>query len=102
MTSSRVPFRGPVMAKLSVKDVNLSGKRVLLRCDFNVPLDKDLHITDDIRIRESLPTIRYLVDQGCKVIIAAHLGRPDGSIIPEMSLKPVAGRLAELLGKAVP
>ena len=90
------------MAKQSVKDVELSGKRVLLRCDFNVPLDKDLRITDDIRIRESLPTIRHLMDQGCKVIIAAHLGRPDGSIIPEMSLKPVAARLSELIGKAVP
>ncbi|HEX3316195.1 MAG TPA: phosphoglycerate kinase [Gemmataceae bacterium] len=90
------------MAKLSVKDVDLHGKRVLLRCDFNVPLDKGLHITDDIRIRESLPTLQHLIKQDCKIIIAAHLGRPDGKVVPEASLKPVASRLSELLGKAVP
>ena len=90
------------MAKLSVDQLDVRGKRVLLRCDFNVPLDKNLHITDDIRIRESLPTINHLTKNGAKVIIAAHLGRPDGKASPEASLKPVAVRLGELLGKPVP
>jgi phosphoglycerate kinase len=90
------------MAKLSVNQIDVQNKRVLLRCDFNVPLDKSLHITDDIRIRESLPTIKYLTDHGAKVIIAAHLGRPDGKVAPEASLKPVAERLGQLLGKKVP
>lgn len=90
------------MAKLSVSQIAVRGKRVLLRCDFNVPLDKSLTIADDIRIRESLPTIKHLIDNGARVIIAAHLGRPDGKPSPEASLKPVAVRLGELLGKPVP
>ena len=90
------------MAKLSVNQLEVRGKRVLLRCDFNVPLDKSQKITDDIRIRESLPTIKHLIDNGGRVVIAAHLGRPDGKPSPEASLKPVAQRLSELLGKPVP
>lgn len=91
------------MPKLSVDQIDVKNKRVLLRCDFNVPLDKKTgQITDDIRIRESLPTIKHLIAGGGKVIIAAHLGRPDGKVTSEASLKPVAIRLGELLGKAVP
>src|SRR3954453_3539666 len=90
------------MAKLSVNQIDVKGKRVLLRCDFNVPLDKSLHITDDIRIRESLPTIRHLIQGGARVVIAAHLGRPDGKRTPEFSLKPVAVRLGDFGGKPVP
>lgn len=91
------------MAKLSVNQIDVKNKRVLLRCDFNVPLDKKTgQITDDIRIRESLPTIKHLIQGGGKVIIAAHLGRPDGKVTPEASLRPIADRLSELLGKPVP
>ncbi|MDX2176977.1 MAG: phosphoglycerate kinase [Candidatus Sumerlaeia bacterium] len=89
------------MAKLSVADIDVRGKRVLLRCDFNVPLDGD-RITDDSRIVESLPTIRHLIQHGGRVVIASHLGRPDGKRTPEFSLAPVAKRLSELLGKQVP
>jgi phosphoglycerate kinase len=91
------------MPKLSVNQIDAKNKRVLLRCDFNVPLDKKTgHITDDIRIRESLPTINHLLAAGGKVIIAAHLGRPDGKVTPEASLRPVADALSNLLGKPVP
>ena len=90
------------MAKLSVRDINAAGKRVLVRCDFNVPLDENLNITDDARITESLPTIKHLLGQGAKVILASHLGRPDGQRVPSMSLAPVAKRLSELLGFDVP
>ncbi|NDD25845.1 MAG: phosphoglycerate kinase, partial [Actinobacteria bacterium] len=79
---------------------DLIGKRVILRCDLNVPLDGSL-ITDDGRIRASLPTIRYLIEQGSKVIIISHLGRPDGEVVAKYSLHPVAKRLAELLGQPV-
>ncbi len=90
------------MAKLSVDKLDVKGKRVLVRCDFNVPLDKDLQITDDARITESLPTIEHLIKGGARVILASHLGRPEGRPVPEMSLKPVADRLGDLLGKPVP
>ena len=89
------------MKKKTIKDVDLKGKRLLIRVDFNVPLDECQHITDDRRIWESLPTIRYAMDHGARVILISHLGRPKGKVIPEMSLKPVARRLGELLGKPV-
>lgn len=90
------------MAKLSVSKINVRGKRVLLRCDFNVPLDKQQRITDDARITESLPTIRLLLEGGARLIVCSHLGRPDGQRVPEMSLAPAAKRLGELLGRPVP
>ncbi len=85
------------MTKLSVTDVPVRGKRVLVRVDFNVPLDENLKITDESRIVGALPTIRYLVENGAKTILCSHLGRPKGKFVPEMSLAPVAKRLAELL-----
>jgi phosphoglycerate kinase len=88
------------MNKKSVRDVELKGKKVFVRVDFNVPLEQG-KITDDTRIRETLPTIRFLVDAGAKVILASHLGRPNGQISEELRLTPVAARLAELLGKPV-
>ncbi len=87
--------------KKTVEDIELSGKRVLARCDFNVPQDETGKITDDKRIVESLPTIRYLIGQGARVILCSHLGRPKGSVNPKYSLKPVAERLSELLKQPV-
>jgi phosphoglycerate kinase len=87
--------------KLSVKDVEVEGKRVLVRVDFNVPMDDAGNITDDRRIRASLPTIRYLLDKGASVILATHLGRPKGSVVEKLRLDPVARRLQELLGITV-
>ena len=86
--------------KKTVKDIDVSGKRVLVRCDFNVPM-KDGRITDDIRITSALPTVRYLMENNAKVILMSHMGRPKGEPKPEFSLKPVAERLSELLGKDV-
>ena len=83
--------------KKTIEDIEVKGKRVLVRCDFNVPL-KDGVITNDKRIVASLPTIKYLLDNGAKVILCSHLGRPKGEVVPEFSLKPVAARLSELLG----
>ena len=88
------------MGKKTVKDIEVSGKRVLVRVDFNVPRDKGI-ITDDTRIRAGLSTINYLIDQGAKVIIMTHLGRPKGSVKEEFRLNEVAERLGELLGKKV-
>ena len=88
------------MAKLSVRDLDVRGKRVFIRVDFNVPLKGGV-IKDDTRVRASLPTIRYVLDQGGTAICASHLGRPKGGPDPEMSLRPVATRLAELLGRPV-
>ncbi|WP_042353962.1 phosphoglycerate kinase [Bacillus rubiinfantis] len=88
------------MNKKTVKDIDVKGKRVFCRVDFNVPM-QDGKITDETRIRAALPTIQYLVDQGAKVILASHLGRPKGKVVEEMRLTPVAGRLSALLGKDV-
>lgn len=89
------------MNKKTIKDIDLTGKRVFVRCDFNVPMDENQTITDNTRIVAALPTIRYLLDQGCKIILASHLGRPKGEVKPEFSLQPVAKELAKLLGKEV-
>jgi phosphoglycerate kinase len=87
------------MSKLSIRDLDLTGKRVLIRVDFNVPLSKDEspRILDDTRIRETIPTIEYALRRKAKVILCSHLGRPKGKVVPSMSLKPVAVRLRELL-----
>lgn len=87
--------------KKTIRDIDLKGKRVLIRCDFNVPLDSNQNITDDTRIRAALPTLEYMVTQGAKVVVMSHLGRPKGKAAAEFSLAPVAVRLAELLGKQV-
>src|SRR5580700_6647639 len=87
---------------LSIRDLDLTGKRVFMRVDFNVPLAAGgKEITSDKRIRASLPTIQYALDRGAALILASHLGRPKGKPNPEMSLKPAALRLAELLGRPV-
>ncbi|CAM3920076.1 phosphoglycerate kinase [Mesobacillus thioparans] len=88
------------MNKKTVKDVDVKGKVVFCRVDFNVPM-KDGQVTDETRIRAALPTIQYLVDQGAKVLLASHLGRPKGQAVEELRLTPVAKRLSELLGKDV-
>ena len=82
-------------------DIDIRGKKVLFRFDFNVPLDSSLHITDDTRIRSVLPSINYALDEGARVILMSHLGRPKGKPVPEMSLAPVAKRLSRLLEKEV-
>ncbi|MDD4046399.1 MAG: triose-phosphate isomerase [Tissierellia bacterium] len=87
--------------KKTLKDLNLKNKKVLVRCDFNVPFDKEGNITDDIRIRASLPTIKYLLDNGAAVILLSHLGRPDGTADRKYSLQPVAQRLSSLLERGV-
>ena len=87
--------------KQILEDLTLSGKRVIIRADFNVPLDDSLQITDDTRIRSTLPTINHVVDEGAKVILCSHLGRPNGKFDPKFSLAPIAKRLQRLLGKEV-
>lgn len=90
------------MNKLTVEDIDLKGKKILVRCDFNVPQDAELNITDDTRIRASLPTIKYILGQKpAKLILMSHLGRPDGKVVAKYSLAPVAQRLKELLGQNV-
>jgi phosphoglycerate kinase len=90
------------MNKLTVRDVDVSGKRVLVRVDFNVPLDERTGaITDDGRIRAALPTIRYLIDRGARVILASHLGRPDGKVDEKLRMAVVAERLSQILGQRV-
>jgi phosphoglycerate kinase len=88
------------MNKKTIRDVDVSGKRVLMRVDFNVPL-KDGQITDDTRIRAALPTIHYVLERGGSLVLMSHLGRPKGKVVPALSLQPVAVRLGELLGKVV-
>lgn len=87
--------------KKTLKDFDFKGKKVLVRCDFNVPMDENQNITDDIRIKSSLPTVEYLIENGAKVILMSHLGRPKGEANPKYSLLPVAKRLSELLNKEV-
>src|ERR1700740_2340821 len=86
--------------KLSIKDLDIKGQRVFIRVDFNVPLKNGV-IGDDTRIKSSLPTIQYALAQGATVVLASHLGRPKGKVNPDMSLRPIADRLAQLLGKPV-
>ena len=89
------------MNKKTVKDIDLKNKKVLVRCDFNVPMDENRNITDNRRIVAALPTIKYLLEQNCKVVLCSHLGRPKGEFKPEFSLKPVAKELSKLLEKEV-
>ena len=89
------------MNKKTVKDIDLKGKKVFVRCDFNVPMDEERNITDNTRIVAALPTIKYLLEQNCKIILASHLGRPKGEVKPEYSLAPVAKELSRLLNKEV-
>lgn len=89
------------MQKKTIKDIDVAGKKVFVRVDYNVPMDKSGNITDDTRIRATLPTLNYLLEKGAALILASHLGRPKGAPVPEFSLAPVAKRLASLLGKDV-
>ena len=89
-----------MLTKKSVEDINVTGKKVLVRCDFNVPME-DGRITDDNRIVGALPTIKYLLAHNARVILCSHMGRPKGEFNPKYSLAPVAKRLSELLGKEV-
>lgn len=89
------------MNKKTVKDIDLKGKKVLVRCDFNVPMDENQNITDNTRIVAAIPTIKYLLENNCAIILCSHLGRPKGEFKPEFSLKPVAKELESLLGKEV-
>jgi phosphoglycerate kinase len=90
------------MNKQTIKDIDFKDKKVIVRVDFNVPLDDDLHITDDIRIQAAIPTIKYLLENGAhKVILMSHLGRPKGKVVESMRLNPVATRLTELLNEGV-
>ncbi|MEE9524408.1 MAG: phosphoglycerate kinase [Thermodesulfovibrionales bacterium] len=90
-----------VFGKLTVQDIDIKGKRVFIRVDFNVPLDENLNISDDRRVRSALPTINYAIDEGAKVILASHLGRPKGKVDLRYSLAPVIKRLTRLLSKDV-
>ncbi len=89
------------MNKKTVKDIDLKDKKVIVRCDFNVPQDENGKITDNRRIVSALPTIKYLLEQNCKIILCSHLGRPKGEVKPEFSLAPVATELSRLLGQEV-
>ena len=92
------------MAKKTIADIadkDIKGKKIFVRCDFNVPLDDKLNITSDKRISAALPTIKYLMERGARIILASHLGRPKGEVKKEFSLAPVQKKLAELLGKPV-
>jgi phosphoglycerate kinase len=95
-----VPIKG-IFDKLTIEDIDIKRKRVFIRADFNVPLDDNLKVTDDRRIRSTLPTINYAIDEGARVILSSHLGRPKGKPDPRLSLAPVAKRLQRLLNKEV-
>ena len=90
-----------MLNKKTIRDIEVKGKRVLVRCDFNVPLDENLNITDETRIDGALPTIKHLIDNGAKVILCSHLGKPKGEAVAKLSLAPVAKKLSEKLGKEV-
>ncbi|MBI5196921.1 MAG: phosphoglycerate kinase [Nitrospirae bacterium] len=94
------PIKG-VLNKLTIADLNIKGKRLFIRADFNVPLDEDLNITDDRRIRSTIPTINYAIDEGAKLILTSHLGRPKGKADKRYSLAPIAKRLQRLIKKEV-
>ncbi len=89
------------MNKKTIKDIDLEGKKVLVRCDFNVPMDENQNITDNTRIVAAMPTIKYLMEKNCAIILCSHLGRPKGEFKPEFSLAPVAKELSKLLGTEV-
>lgn len=89
------------MNKKSIKDINVNGKKVFVRVDFNVPMDENQNITNDKRIRATLPTLNYLLENNAALILACHVGRPKGERVPELSVKPIVKRLSELLGKEV-
>ena len=89
------------MNKKTIKDINIEGKKVLVRCDFNVPMDENRNIMDNTRIVAALPTIKYLLEKNCAIILCSHLGRPKGEFKPEFSLKPVAKELSRLLDKEI-
>ncbi len=90
-----------MLNKKGIEDIQVKGKKVLVRCDFNVPLDADRNITDETRIDGALPTIKYLIENGAKVILCSHMGKPKGEPKPELSLAPVAKKLSEKLGKEI-
>lgn len=89
------------MNKKTIKDIDVKGKKVFVRVDFNVPMDENQNITNDKRIRATLPTLNYLLDNGAALILACHVGRPKGKRVPELSVKPIVKRLSELLGREV-
>lgn len=90
-----------MLNKKSIRDIDVAGKKVFIRVDYNVPMDKEGNITEDTRIRATLPTLKYLLSQNAAIVIASHLGRPKGEVVPAFSLAPVAKRLSELLGLEV-
>lgn len=89
------------MNKKSIRDIEVNGKKVFIRVDFNVPMDENQNITNDKRIRATLPTLNYLLENNAAIILACHVGRPKGQRVPELSVKPIVARLSELLGKEV-
>lgn len=89
------------MNKKSIRDIDVNGKKVFIRVDFNVPMDENQNITNDKRIRATLPTLNYLLEHNAAIILACHVGRPKGQRVPELSVKPIVKRLSELLGKEV-
>src|SRR4028119_963945 len=90
------------MTKQTLRDIEIGGKRVLMRVDYNVPVDEQSgEITDDARIRETLPTLQDLLERGAAIVLMAHFGRPKGQVVPSMSLRPVAQHLGKLIGRDV-